>query len=180
MGSRGSIEIKKAIVSILTDCRIAIDPRLSSSTKSCSLRHSIYPSVHSVSGLPLHRHRLKIIPLRLFGFNFCYDGGQVSVVVFGLGVLLLGQELMCKRALRFDQPCAVFALNALLTWKALRNRKTRSYASFGGRRFRASCTVSFSSGIKSSALCEFHKVSCDHAKLDKRHHEGSIGASKID
>ena len=38
------------------------------------------------------------------------------------------------------------------TWKALLNRKTRSYASLGGRRLRARRTVSDSSGIKSSAL----------------------------
>lgn len=31
-------------------------------------------------------------------------------------------------------------------------RKTRSYASFGDRRLRASCTCGFSSGIRSSAL----------------------------
>lgn len=37
------------------------------------------------------------------------------------------------------------------TWKALRSRKIRSYASFGGSLLSASCTVSFSSGIKSSA-----------------------------
>lgn len=38
------------------------------------------------------------------------------------------------------------------TWKALLNLKTLSYASFGGNRFRASCIVSFSSGIRSSAF----------------------------
>ena len=38
------------------------------------------------------------------------------------------------------------------TWKALRSRKTRSYASLGGNRFKASRTVSDSSGIRSSAL----------------------------
>jgi hypothetical protein len=37
------------------------------------------------------------------------------------------------------------------TWKALLRRKTRSYASLGGRRLSASWTVSFSSGIRSSA-----------------------------
>lgn len=38
------------------------------------------------------------------------------------------------------------------TWKALRMRKTRSYASFGGRRLMAKRTTSDSSGIRSSAL----------------------------
>ena len=44
------------------------------------------------------------------------------------------------------------------TWKALRSRKTRSYASLGGNRFKASRTVSDSSGMRSSAL-EFRRVS---------------------
>lgn len=38
------------------------------------------------------------------------------------------------------------------TWKALRMRKTRSYASLGLKRLRASCTTSLSSGIRSSTL----------------------------
>lgn len=38
------------------------------------------------------------------------------------------------------------------TWKALLSRKTRSYASFGGKRFKASMTVLDSSGMRSSAL----------------------------
>lgn len=40
----------------------------------------------------------------------------------------------------------------IYTWNALRIRKTRSYASFGVRRFNASWTDGLSSGIRSSAL----------------------------
>ena len=47
---------------------------------------------------------------------------------------------------------------AIRTWKALRNRKMRSYASLGGRRLRARRTVSDSSGMRSSALSRRHSV----------------------
>lgn len=40
----------------------------------------------------------------------------------------------------------------LHTWKALLSLKTRSYASLGGKRFKASMTVLDSSGMRSSAL----------------------------
>ena len=55
------------------------------------------------------------------------------------------QHMTFRAALRTDQEH---------TWKARRSRNTRSYASLGGNRFNASKTTSFSSGMRSSTLCE--------------------------
>lgn len=77
--------------------------------------------------------------------------GSRSSHVFRLCLFFSREQLVSKRALSFVRLILASDVS-LSTWKALLSRKTRSYASFGGNLFNASCTVLFSSGMRSSDL----------------------------
>lgn len=69
----------------------------------------------------------------------------------------------------FTTPCRMIP-QGQLTWKALLNLKTRSYASLGANRLRASWVISFSSGNRSS----YFKPSCLYPILVAYHLESGI------
>jgi len=72
--------------------------------------------------------------------------------IFWLGLLRWWKKLVGKRALMAVRNVIFEVGRYCNTWNARLIRKTRSYASFGGRRLSAAKTVSDSSGIRSSAL----------------------------
>lgn len=81
---------------------------------------------------------------------------------FWRSLLIFGEQLVSQGALWMVSMEAfqICPWVEATTWNALRRRKTRSYASFGGRRLSARRTVSFSSGIRSSALDQVFSIPC--------------------
>ena len=109
---------------------------------SRSARSFSSASISSIMGLMYGTslEELAQIPEEAFTFSLL----QVSFVQ--TREVIDGRESTCN-----SQRYPVFFCHLLCTWKALRSRNTRSYASFGGSLLSASWTVSFSSGIRSSA-----------------------------